>query len=187
MTVTRRAGLEALLASTLAQIHDSHFYIIPAAIASDVGLDDSGDTGEGTTGLSVRIAGDRALVWRVESGSPAALAAITPGEAVEQVNDRVVRTSIGGILSLPDASRQRALSELDFRVQRLSTFSTDAFPTNEVYGPTPGPELRLITCGGSYSLIRRQYLSNVVAYTSLVATTPATTPAATPAGPAGQN
>jgi carboxyl-terminal processing protease len=116
MTVTRRAGLEALLASTLAQIHDSHFYIIPAAIASDVGLDDSGDTGEGTTGLSVRIAGDRALVWRVEPGSPAALAAITPGEAVEQVNDRVVRTSIGGILSLPDASRQRALSELDFKL-----------------------------------------------------------------------
>jgi Sortase domain len=68
-----------------------------------------------------------------------------------------------------DAARIRRQdgSELDFRIQRLSTFSTGAFPTNEVYGPTAGPELRLITCGGDYSLTRRQYLANVVAFASL--------------------
>ena len=68
-----------------------------------------------------------------------------------------------------DAARIRREdgSELDFRIQRLSTFSTGAFPTNEVYGPTAGPELRLISCGGGYSLTRRQYLANVVAFASM--------------------
>jgi sortase (surface protein transpeptidase) len=53
-----------------------------------------------------------------------------------------------------------------FRVQRLATYSTDGFSTAEVYGATSAPELRLITCGGSYSLSRRQYVANVVAFAS---------------------
>jgi hypothetical protein len=58
-------------------------------------------------------------------------------------------------------------SEWSFSVQRVATFSADAFPTSQVYGATPDPELRLITCGGTYSLSRRQYLANVVAFASL--------------------
>jgi Sortase domain len=58
-------------------------------------------------------------------------------------------------------------SEVSFTVQRLATFPTDGFPTDEVYGGASGPELRLITCGGNFSLARRQYLSNVVAFASL--------------------
>jgi hypothetical protein len=55
-------------------------------------------------------------------------------------------------------------SKATFKVTRTASFSVDSFPTADVYGPTAGPELRLITCGGSYSLARRQYLSNVVAF-----------------------
>ncbi len=58
-------------------------------------------------------------------------------------------------------------SHLTFKVHRIASFSTDAFPTDEVYGPTAGPELRLITCGGTFSLSRRQYLANVVVFASL--------------------
>ena len=115
--VTTREGLTQLMGATLAEIHDSHFYIIPASVAADVRSDDSNsESGEGTTGASVRIAGDRALVWRVEPGSPAALAGLKPGQTVEQIQDRVARTSIARVLALPDASRQRALAELDFRL-----------------------------------------------------------------------
>ena len=115
--VTTRQGLAELMGATLGEIHDSHFYIIPAAVAADVHSDDdSSGSGEGTTGASVRIAGDRALVWRVEPGSPAALAGMAPGQTVEQVQDRIARASIGRVLALPDASRQRALAELDFRL-----------------------------------------------------------------------
>jgi len=115
--VTTRAGLAELIGSTLGEIHDSHFYIIPAAVAADVRSDDdNAPSGEGTVGASVRIAGDRALVWRVDPGSPAALAGMTPGQTLAQVQDRVARTSIARVLALPDASRQRALAELDFRL-----------------------------------------------------------------------
>jgi carboxyl-terminal processing protease len=115
--VTTREGLSRLMAAMLAEIHDSHFYIIPANVAADVSSDDdNSESGEGTTGASVRIAGDRALVWRVEPGSPAALAGLKPGQTLEQVQDRVARSSIARVLALPDASRQRALAELDFRL-----------------------------------------------------------------------
>ncbi|GAA1954478.1 hypothetical protein GCM10009738_30290 [Kitasatospora viridis] len=35
-----------------------------------------------------------------------------------------------------------------FRVRELRKAPKDAFPTAAVYGDTPGPQLRLITCGG---------------------------------------
>ena len=37
-----------------------------------------------------------------------------------------------------------------------------AFPTDLVYAPTPGPELRLVTCGGAFDHIARSYLDNVI-------------------------
>jgi hypothetical protein len=37
-----------------------------------------------------------------------------------------------------------------------------------VYGPTPDPELRLITCGGALDHATRHYLSNVVVYATEV-------------------
>ena len=54
-----------------------------------------------------------------------------------------------------------------FTVQRVETVPVDPFPTQEVYGATPEPSLRLITCGGSYSLVQRRYLSNVVVFATL--------------------
>lgn len=110
--ITTRRELDALLAETLSRIPDSHFYIIPARVASDVSSDREG--GEGTTGVSVRIAGDRAIVWRVEPGSPGAIAGVRPGQSVVKVKNRVAAASIKRVMSLPDASRQRALSEVDF-------------------------------------------------------------------------
>ena len=49
-----------------------------------------------------------------------------------------------------------------YRVTEVTTVAKDAFPTRQVYGPTPGPELRLITCGGEFDHTGRRYLSNVV-------------------------
>ena len=57
-------------------------------------------------------------MWRVEPGSPAALSGIRAGQIVEQVGDRVVSASLGKVLSLPDASRQRAFSDLNFKLNR---------------------------------------------------------------------
>ncbi len=114
LAITTRAGLDSLLSDMLGEIHDSHFYLIPSSVASEVKSDDSG--GNGTTGMSVRVVGDGALVWRVENGSPAALAGIHPGQSVQRVNNRIVRESVKKVMSLADAPRQRALSDLDFKL-----------------------------------------------------------------------
>jgi Sortase domain len=49
-----------------------------------------------------------------------------------------------------------------YRVTDVESVPKDAFPTRQVYGPTAGPELRLITCGGEFDHSARRYLSNVV-------------------------
>ncbi len=51
---------------------------------------------------------------------------------------------------------------VSYRVVTVETHAKDAFPTARVYGPTPGPELRLITCGGEFDPRRRHYRDNVV-------------------------
>jgi LPXTG-site transpeptidase (sortase) family protein len=49
-----------------------------------------------------------------------------------------------------------------FRVTDVMIVPKNQFPTDEVYGPTPGSELRLITCGGEFDHKARRYLRNVV-------------------------
>jgi len=54
-----------------------------------------------------------------------------------------------------------------FTVSRTDRFPKDAFPSDDVYGPTPRAELRLITCGGEFDRSRRSYVDNVVVYAAL--------------------
>jgi len=56
----------------------------------------------------------------------------------------------------------------EFRVTSIQTYLKDQFPTEQVYGPTPDAELRLITCGGAFDSATRHYLSNIVVYASEV-------------------
>jgi sortase (surface protein transpeptidase) len=53
---------------------------------------------------------------------------------------------------------------LTFRVTEVARYPKNAFPTARVYGPTPDPQLRLITCGGGFDSARKSYLDNVVVY-----------------------
>jgi hypothetical protein len=53
---------------------------------------------------------------------------------------------------------------VEFRVTALGTYQKDYFPTAAVYGATPDPELRLITCGGTFDYATGHYLSNTVVY-----------------------
>ena len=51
-----------------------------------------------------------------------------------------------------------------FVVSLVARYPKDAFPTAAVYGPTPGPELRLITCGGAFDRSVGSYVDNVVVH-----------------------
>jgi hypothetical protein len=51
-----------------------------------------------------------------------------------------------------------------FLVTSVQQYLKDQFPTQAVYGPTPDPELRLITCGGAFDPATHHYLSDIVVY-----------------------
>lgn len=54
-----------------------------------------------------------------------------------------------------------------FQVTSVRTYPKDAFPTDAVYGAAPDPELRLITCGGSFT--DNRYRDNVVVFARRIA------------------
>ncbi|MCP4308219.1 MAG: class F sortase [bacterium] len=51
-----------------------------------------------------------------------------------------------------------------FKVREVALVDKLAFPTDKVYGTTEGPELRLITCGGSFDSDARSYRNNVIVF-----------------------
>lgn len=58
--------------------------------------------------------------------------------------------------------RDRTGAVLSFVVDTVRTYPKDRFPTAAVYGPTPVPELRLVTCTGEFDYATRSYLDNLV-------------------------
>ncbi|NYF54314.1 sortase domain-containing protein [Micromonospora purpureochromogenes] len=58
----------------------------------------------------------------------------------------------------------RGGQRLAFRVTGSLRTRKDAFPTATVYGPTPGSELRLVTCGGAFDRRSGHYRDNVVVF-----------------------
>jgi hypothetical protein len=62
---------------------------------------------------------------------------------------------------------QRGGVWIRFRVTSVERYPKNRFPTEKVYMPTPGAELRLITCGGEFDRGRRSYRDNIVVYAIL--------------------
>jgi len=58
-------------------------------------------------------------------------------------------------------------SRLAFVIDRVERHPKNAFPTEEVYGPTPEPTLRLITCGGPFDQGSGHYRDNYIAFAHL--------------------
>lgn len=55
-------------------------------------------------------------------------------------------------------------SRITYVVDRIDRVSKDDFPTDEVYGDVNRPEIRLITCGGSFDRTKRSYDDNVIVF-----------------------
>jgi len=56
-----------------------------------------------------------------------------------------------------------------FRVVATVQYAKNRFPTQQVYGPTPDPQLRLVTCGGSFNRKLRSYVDNIIVYAAAAA------------------
>jgi hypothetical protein len=64
-------------------------------------------------------------------------------------------------------------SVVHFVVKTVEMYLKAKFPSQKVYGSHGYSGLQLVTCGGKFDSDTGHYLSNVVAYTTLVSTTPA--------------
>ena len=58
-------------------------------------------------------------------------------------------------------------SRVAFTVDRVEQYPKRRFPTAEVYYPTLGPKLRLVTCGGAFDDATGHYTDNVIVFASL--------------------
>jgi hypothetical protein len=58
-------------------------------------------------------------------------------------------------------------TSVTFRVTNVEQYLKDEFPVELVYGPTPGPALRLVTCGGKFDRKAGHYRSNTVVFAVL--------------------
>ena len=65
------------------------------------------------------------------------------------------------VVSRKDGSTAR------FAVSRVQQVDKDRFPAEAVYGDTSEPELRLITCGGSFDRAAHSYRDNIIVYAVL--------------------
>jgi hypothetical protein len=58
-------------------------------------------------------------------------------------------------------------SRVRFAVERVAQYDKARFPTDDVYYPTLRPQLRLVTCGGTFDPVGGHYRANVIAFASL--------------------
>jgi carboxyl-terminal processing protease len=135
-SVTTRSGLDGLLHDALAYISDSHFYIIPASVATEESSSSKSD-GTGTTGLEVRAADGRIVAWTVENGSPAWNAGMRPGQKVERIGGKDTDSAVKRIMSLPEAAQTRALADMLHGLNRMLSVSVG--DTVRVWAPSEKP------------------------------------------------
>lgn len=55
-----------------------------------------------------------------------------------------------------------------FKVTEVRSYPKTEFPKVDVYGSTQGPELRVITCGGTFDSTTGHHVDNVVVYAKLI-------------------
>ncbi len=95
---------------------------------------------------------------------PAVIAGHVDSQSGPGVFYRLEELTVGASISVSLSDGQR----MDFRVVDVARYPKTDFPTFEVYGPTPGAQLRLITCGGTFDHSRQSYLDDIVVFAVLV-------------------
>ncbi len=78
---------------------------------------------------------------------------------------RVAQLQPGAIVQVPRQDGRVAT----FPVYGVERYPKSEFPTDRVYADTSRPEIRLITCGGSFDPAKGSYRDNIVAYGVLTA------------------
>ncbi|MEV5709625.1 class F sortase [Actinoallomurus sp. NPDC052274] len=93
---------------------------------------------------------------------PAVIAGHVDSRTGPAVFTRLASLRPGARILVTDATGRVAA----FTVDRVRSISKEDFPTADVYGATPDPQLRVITCGGAFDPVSGHYLRDVVVYAS---------------------
>jgi sortase (surface protein transpeptidase) len=101
--------------------------------------------------------------WFVDSSrpgepGPAVLAGHVDSRTGPAVFYRLNKLRVGDRVFVIAASGATVTYVVDAR----ASYPKDRFPSSLVYGPTPLPELRLITCTGDFDFVHHNYLDNLV-------------------------
>jgi LPXTG-site transpeptidase (sortase) family protein len=141
--------------------------VIPAiGVSSD--LEDLTLTGDGSLSPPEDYRRAGWFTAGTEPGQPGP--AVIAGH-VDSPYGRAVFTRLDELAVGDDVTVERADdSAVRFRVTAIERYPKTEFPTDEVYGPVPGPELRLVTCDGTFNRTTHHYLDNLVVYATLAAT-----------------
>ncbi len=125
--------------------------VIPLGLNPDQTLEvptTASDTGWWTGGSAPGAGGPAVIAGHVnlrsQPGVFADLDQVRAGDEIEVIGDDLV--------------------VVRFVVDRIERHPKDSFPTDRVYGPTEGPELRLITCGGAFDEGTGSYTDNVIVF-----------------------
>ena len=121
--------------------------IIPA-IGVNARLVDLGLTSAGT----VQVPADPAMPgWYTGSPRPGAIGSAIVLGHIDSLSGPAVFFGLGRLRPGERVYVRRADGTLAvFRVDSVRWYLKSRFPTAAVYGPTPDPELRLISCGGVF-------------------------------------
>lgn len=109
------AELRAVLQVLLSSVGVSHFGLIPKELSpalDDVPTARDASREPGTIGVSLRLAGDQLLVWKVDTGGPAWIAGVRPGLTVGSINSANLASTIPPLAKIENESvrRQATLS-----------------------------------------------------------------------------
>ncbi|MFB9277270.1 class F sortase [Cohnella cellulosilytica] len=76
-----------------------------------------------------------------------------------------LRTLTKGDIVIVKDERGKAI---EFAVEAVETYPTDAAPIGKIFGSTKEPRLNLITCSGKYSRKKREHLERLVVFTKRI-------------------
>ncbi|MGI8333584.1 class F sortase [Actinomadura scrupuli] len=94
---------------------------------------------------------------------PAVIAGHVDSRTGTAVFTRLATVRPGAAVLVTDAAGRT----VTFKVDLVRAYPKSGFPTGDVYGATPDPQLRLITCGGGFDQSRGHYEDNVVVFASV--------------------
>lgn len=83
----------------LARLKETHFAIFPATVYNDVDFEGGGD---GMPGIDLRVLSGKAVVTGIDPGSPAELAGVKRGWAIESVNGKPLGLAIQKLSADPE-------------------------------------------------------------------------------------